>query len=465
MNWLERLINIGVDDSMSAEFRTVIKTTNVINGVFSVVLMLFTALFLFVAPSLASLTIAGITACSIGLLLQYNGLHVASRLIAGSTIPTIATPFYLLVLGESGEHVPQIFCAVSLVILIPWFLFTPKEIRYSLISFTWNLLPLLFFNDLQSWFSSGPGYPILRTGGLPTFTLGIAIGTVSAAIYALQMVSQSESNKSAELLRERDLEKQQAAQNEKKLTDMLGQLQAAQKEDEKRTWASKGLAEIGKILREMQNEQQVADRLVSFLAKYVGVNQGAIFTIRQDHSEGYFELRSCYAYERKKYVNKTINLEEGLVGQCCLEKNYIYLTEIPSNYVHITSGLGQATPRSLLVVPLLANDKVYGAMEFASFSKFEKHQIEFLMDVGENLAIALYNIGINEKTAKLLSETQILTEQMKAQEEEMRQNMEELAATQEQQARMENELRVSLDEKEEIIKGLKLRLQMEVEHS
>lgn len=464
MSWLDRLLNIGVENSMPSEVKIVIKTTNVINGAVTLVLLIFSSLFVFLAPNLIIITAIGCVAAGLSLLLQYNGLHVSSRIIAGSAIVTVATPFYLLVMGESGAHIPQIFAAVALVVLFPWFLFTAREFKYAAFSFAWNLTLMFSIDSLQERLSTGEGYAVMGVGSLPNLFLFLSASVLASAIYSLQVVSQSEARKVAGLLHERDMEKAQSLKNESKLTDMLAQLQAAQKEDEKRTWASKGLAEIGRILREMHNEQQVADKLISFLVKYLGVNQGAIFTVHQDYNESYFEMRSCFAYERKKYLNKKIKLDEGLVGQCYLEKDYIYLTEVPANYVHITSGLGQATPRALLVVPLLANDKVHGVMEYASFSKFEQHQIDFLMDVGENLAIALHNIGINEKTARLLSETQILTEQMKAQEEEMRQNMEELAATQEQQARVENELRESLEEKENIIRALTTKLSKEVVH-
>lgn len=147
-------------------------------------------------------------------------------------------------------------------------------------------------------------------------------------------------------------------------------------------------------------------------------------------------------------MEKNIQLGQGIVGQCFFEKDYILLKTVPENYVEITSGLGKATPRTVLVAPLLANEKVYGVFEVASFKDLEQYQIDFLMDLGENIAMTLNNIKTNVKTRILLEETQEQSQQLISQEEEMRQNMEELQATQEQQQRLEDELRKKLEEVE-----------------
>jgi transcriptional regulator with GAF, ATPase, and Fis domain len=131
---------------------------------------------------------------------------------------------------------------------------------------------------------------------------------------------------------------------------------------------------------------------------------------------------------------------QGLAGQCALEKETIYLAEVPADYVHITSGLGQAPPRTILVVPLLHNGDVYGVLEMASFQAFAPHQVAFVEKVAESIAGALANIAVNDQTRRLLEQSQQLAESMKSQEEELRQNQEELQATQEEMRRRQEEL-------------------------
>src|SRR5690606_18370153 len=97
-------------------------------------------------------------------------------------------------------------------------------------------------------------------------------------------------------------------------------------------------------------------------------------------------------------------------------------------YIKITSGLGGARPRNLFIAPLKFKDDVYGVIEIASFRKFEPHEMEFVEKTAESIASAISSVQTTERTNKLLEESQLVTEQLRAQEEEMRQNLEELAA-------------------------------------
>lgn len=123
-----------------------------------------------------------------------------------------------------------------------------------------------------------------------------------------------------------------------------------------------------------------------------------------------------------------------------MEKKTIYMTDVPQNYIRITSGLGGSNPDCLLIVPLKVEEEVLGIIEIASFNSFEKHEIEFVEKIGQNIASTLASARVSERTNQLLDQTQQQAEEMAAQEEEMRQNMEELQATQEEAARKSTEM-------------------------
>lgn len=207
-----------------------------------------------------------------------------------------------------------------------------------------------------------------------------------------------------------------------------------EEEDKQRNWTSEGLAKFGDILRTDRdsNLEDRAYQIISHLVNYLDANQGGLFIKEEDENQKrYFKLLAAYAYNRKKYLDKKILLGEGLVGATAQEKKITYLTDIPDNYVNITSGLGHANPKSLLIVPLKIEEEVFGVVELASFNTFAPYQIAFVEKVGENIASTISNLQMANRTEKLLAQSQQQAEELAAQEEELRQNMEEMQATQE----------------------------------
>jgi PAS domain S-box-containing protein len=209
------------------------------------------------------------------------------------------------------------------------------------------------------------------------------------------------------------------------------------KEDDQRNWISEGLAKFGEILRQNNNDlNNLSYNIIINLVKYIGANQGGFFLLQESkNGDKFFQQTGAYAYDRKKFVNKRVEWAEGLIGTCALEKKTIYLTEVPDGYLNITSGLGKANPRCVMLVPLIINDEVHGVIELASFKKFEKFEIDLVEKIAESTASTLSSVKTNLRTSELLKESREQAEILATQEEQMRQNMEELQATQEEAAR------------------------------
>ncbi len=233
------------------------------------------------------------------------------------------------------------------------------------------------------------------------------------------------------------------------LLDMEKSLKKATEEDkkykieeQKRTWTNEGLAKFGEILRmQTDNLAKLSDEIIISLVKYLKANQGGIFLYNDDNKyDIHLELISAFAYDRKKFLKKRIEIGEGLVGTCAQEKQTIFVTDIPANYIEISSGLGDAPPRCVLIVPLKTEENIFGILEIASFAILEPFEIDFVDKLTQSIATTFATVKININTARLLEQSKKQTEEMAQQEEEMRQNLEELQATQEESARREAEI-------------------------
>jgi PAS domain-containing protein len=210
-----------------------------------------------------------------------------------------------------------------------------------------------------------------------------------------------------------------------------------------RRYINEGLAKFGNILRSTNDDfNALGDAFIREIVKYLNAIQGGFFvyddTIRESPV---LNLVAAFAYNRKKYLQKSISFGEGLVGTCAREKQSINLTEIPAGYISITSGLGDTLPDNLLLIPVIHENELIGVLEIASLHKFRDHEIEFAEEVSRSLGSTIVYTRNNQRTVELLTKSQQQALEMTEQEEEMRQNMEELKATQEESNRREEEFR------------------------
>ena len=242
---------------------------------------------------------------------------------------------------------------------------------------------------------------------------------------------------------------------------MRNKMLDAKQQDDIRIWTNEGLSKFADLIRRHQDDLgMLSDKLVANIVEYIGAQQGGLFLKQtKGQSDTYLQLGGCYAYQRKKYMEKRVELGQGLVGQCFLEGESTYISNIPEEYVNITSGLGGTNPTTLLIVPLKNNEEIVGVLEIASLKPLEKHKISFVERLAETVASSIITAQTNENTKVLLEQSQQQAEEMRAQEEEMRQNMEELQATQEQMHRKNAEVEDLLKKSSENEESMKLQME------
>lgn len=229
------------------------------------------------------------------------------------------------------------------------------------------------------------------------------------------------------------------------LMNMRDNLVENDRKEKERNWIVLGLAEAGEILRAHDTLDALGDDFIRFAIKKIDAIQGAFYVVNDEDKK--IELRNSFAYHRKKYLEKSFRFAEGLVGQAAVEKDMILRTEIPDDYMSISSGiLGDKKPSCILIMPLIANEEVYGVLEFAGFTKFDDTKAKFVHELSVMLARTIFNIKINERTRRLLAESQQMSSDLKEQQEVLRQNAEEMQATQEELTRSNSKLEEQVEE-------------------
>ncbi len=205
--------------------------------------------------------------------------------------------------------------------------------------------------------------------------------------------------------------------------EMIGSLRQTRQENQTQNWYKTGQTQLNEQLRGIDDIAQLGRNTITFLAKYLDCPVGTLYLSNGDN---HLNLVGSYAYRKRKHISNTFEVGEGLVGQAALEKESIILTEVPDEYIAVSSGLGQAVPRNILVLPFMRNGDVKGVVELGGLREFSETDLTFLNQVSESIAIAAHSAQSRQQMQKLLERTQSQAEELEAQQEELQQSNQEL---------------------------------------
>ncbi|HEV8659261.1 MAG TPA: response regulator, partial [Thermoanaerobaculia bacterium] len=234
------------------------------------------------------------------------------------------------------------------------------------------------------------------------------------------------------------------------INEMIRNLRETTSRNAEQDWLKTNLAKFTRMMQGQKNLQAVSQMILSELAPVVSAAHG-VFYIMDNGKEGvepHLGLAASYAYRERKHLNKEFRVGEGLVGQAAFEKQRILITDAPEDYIQINSGLGEAKPLNIVVLPIVFEGQVLAVMELASFTRFTETYISLLDQLTDSIGVVINTIQANMRTEELLVQSQSLAEELQAQQEELTETNKRL----EQQAK-------SLQASEELLKTQQEELQ------
>ncbi|HEY3926245.1 MAG TPA: ATP-binding protein [Acidothermaceae bacterium] len=213
-----------------------------------------------------------------------------------------------------------------------------------------------------------------------------------------------------------------------KLNEMIRNLRETTQQNVEQDWLKTNREHFTRILQGQRDLAATAGMILSELAQLVSAQHAVFYSMTSgaDESEPVLELLAGYGFEERKNVSTSFRLGQGLIGQCAKEKKRILLTQVPDDYVKISSGLGEATPLNIIVLPVLFEGSVHAVVELASFSAFSPIHQTFLDSITESIGLVLNTIEANTVTENLLVQSRSQAEELRSQQEELRESNEDL---------------------------------------
>ncbi|HEV2883332.1 MAG TPA: response regulator, partial [Pyrinomonadaceae bacterium] len=232
------------------------------------------------------------------------------------------------------------------------------------------------------------------------------------------------------------------------INEMILNLKDTTQKNMEQDWLKTNLARFTRMLQGQRDMTTVAQMVLSELAPLVDAQQGVFYVNTSSNGQPVMKLLGGYAYKKRKNLANEFHAGEGLVGQCTIERERILVTNVPTNYVYVASGLGEAPPNNIVVLPVLFEGEVKAVIELSTFKTFSDTHLTFLDQLTESIGIVLNTIAANTRTEDLLLQSQSLAAELQSQQDELKKTNEQL----EQQAE-------SLRESEELLKSQQEELQ------
>src|SRR5437660_1552312 len=202
------------------------------------------------------------------------------------------------------------------------------------------------------------------------------------------------------------------------INEMILNLKETTRKNTEQDWLKTNVARFTRMVQGQRDLLAVSKLVLSELAPLVEAQQGIVYIMTEEQDqEPRLKLLASYAFKERPHLSTEYKLGEGLVGQCAMEQERILLTDVPPDYIKITSGLGEAKPLSIVVLPVLFEGQIKAVVELASFHRFSDIHLAFLDQLTESIGTVLNTITATMRTEELLKQSQALAEELQSRQE------------------------------------------------
>jgi HAMP domain-containing protein/CheY-like chemotaxis protein/signal transduction histidine kinase len=232
------------------------------------------------------------------------------------------------------------------------------------------------------------------------------------------------------------------------INEMIRNLKETTQKNAQQDWLKTNLARFTRLLQGQRDLQAVTKLILSELAPLVSAHHGVFYMMDSQDMDARLRMIASYGYRSSRKLPTSFLPGEGLVGQCAVEKTRIWLTDVPRDYIAVSSGLGSAPPNNIVVLPILFEQQVKAVIEIASLDRFTETHLSFLDQLMESIGVVLNTIEANSRTESLLTQSQSLAQ-------ELQQTNQELA----EKARLLSEQNIEVERKNREVEQAKLALE------
>ncbi|WP_338390344.1 GAF domain-containing protein [Aureibacter tunicatorum] len=369
---------------------------------------------------------------------------------------------HLMVISPDEDPIYSLYLLQFAILSGPWVMFKLKEEKWWLIvSNAVNFLIFMAFLNAEGLnYMQDEGNRLSDDKMITMFFDVSAVFTSFMCLFLLKWNHGITQDKNARLMEKMELSNKALEDKSTQLSGYIEKVEQKQAEEEDRQWIADGVTRVGNTLVIGEDFDEIKDNMISCIVNYMNINQAGLYVLAEDEAgDEFLNLTTSYAFTRGRIEQKRVEIGDGLLGQAYKDKEVICIEELDDSFFSISSGLGDAHACSVLIIPLIHNEKVQAVLELGSLSVFTPRMKEMVKAFGSSIASFIENNKLTKYNMRLLSESQEQTDMMKQQEEVMRQNLEELMSTQEDFDKQMRRYKEINKEKDERIQELESKLE------